>query len=80
LDRPPARPGWLHETKHNGFRALAWKQGERVTVWSRRGAEFTDRFSNHVAVALAGATRGVELGPLDLDHHRQVSGSFEQQG
>jgi bifunctional non-homologous end joining protein LigD len=43
-DRPPAGPGWLHEVKHGGFRILALKQGERVQVWSRRGADFTYRF------------------------------------
>src|SRR3984885_15872475 len=41
---PPAGPGWLHEVKHDGFRILARKQGERVEVWSRRGAVFNDRF------------------------------------
>jgi bifunctional non-homologous end joining protein LigD len=41
---PPAGPGWLHEVKHDGFRVLARKQGERVEVWSRRGAVFNDRF------------------------------------
>jgi bifunctional non-homologous end joining protein LigD len=44
VDRPPAGPGWLHEIKHDGFRILALKQGERVQVWSRRGADFTYRF------------------------------------
>jgi ATP-dependent DNA ligase len=29
---PPAGPGWLHEVKHDGFRILARKQGERVEV------------------------------------------------
>jgi bifunctional non-homologous end joining protein LigD len=43
---PPAGPGWLHEVKHDGFRILARKQGERVNVWSRRGALFNDRFPN----------------------------------
>jgi bifunctional non-homologous end joining protein LigD len=43
--RPPVGPGWLHEVKHDGFRILARKQGERVTLWSRRGADFTDRFT-----------------------------------
>jgi len=28
--KPPAGPGWLHEVKHDGFRILAWKRGERV--------------------------------------------------
>ena len=41
---PPAGPGWLHEMKYDGFRILARKQGERVEVWSRRGALFNDRF------------------------------------
>jgi bifunctional non-homologous end joining protein LigD len=41
---PPAGPGWLHEVKHDGFRMLVRKQGERVEVWSRRGAVFNDRF------------------------------------
>jgi bifunctional non-homologous end joining protein LigD len=43
-DRPPAGPGWLHEIKHDGFRILARKQGDRVQIWSRRGADFTHRF------------------------------------
>jgi bifunctional non-homologous end joining protein LigD len=41
---PPAGPGWLHEMKHDGFRILARKQGERVQVWSRRGALLNNRF------------------------------------
>jgi bifunctional non-homologous end joining protein LigD len=41
---PPAGPGWLHEMKYDGFRILARKQGERVEVWSRRGALFNHRF------------------------------------
>ena len=41
---PPAGPGWRHEVKHDGFRTLVRKQGERVEVWSRRGALFNDRF------------------------------------
>jgi bifunctional non-homologous end joining protein LigD len=41
--RPPAGPGWLHEAKHDGYRIVARKQGECVTLWSRYGADFTDR-------------------------------------
>jgi ATP-dependent DNA ligase len=39
---PPAGPDWLHEIKHDGFRVLAFKDGERIKIWSRRGADFTD--------------------------------------
>ena len=43
--KPPSGPGWTHEVKHDGFRVLVLKQGEQVRVWSRRGADFTERFS-----------------------------------
>ena len=41
--------------KHDGFRILARKPGERVQIWSRRGANFTDRFP-----AIAEAVRGLK--------------------
>jgi ATP-dependent DNA ligase len=41
--RPPAGPGWLHEVKHDGYRIGARKQGESVSLWTRYGADFTDR-------------------------------------
>jgi bifunctional non-homologous end joining protein LigD len=44
----------LHEVKHDGFRTLARKQGERVEVWSRYGTDFTARFSK-----IAEAVRGL---------------------
>jgi bifunctional non-homologous end joining protein LigD len=62
VDRPPAGPGWLHEIKHDGFRIVAWKQGERVTVSSRRGADFTGRFSR-----IADAVRGVSADEAMID-------------
>jgi bifunctional non-homologous end joining protein LigD len=46
---PPVGPGWLHEIKHDGFRTLARKQGERVDVWSRYGTDFTAKFLNIAA-------------------------------
>jgi bifunctional non-homologous end joining protein LigD len=59
---PPAGPGWLHEVKHDGFRTLARKQGERVEVWSRFGTDFTARFSN-----IAEAVRGLPAESALLD-------------
>jgi bifunctional non-homologous end joining protein LigD len=35
--------GWLHEVKHDGYRVIARKAGDRVTLWSRYGTDFTDR-------------------------------------
>jgi bifunctional non-homologous end joining protein LigD len=51
---PPAGPGWLHEIKHDGFRVLAWKRGER--------ADFTDRFSR-----IAEAVRGLSADEALID-------------
>jgi bifunctional non-homologous end joining protein LigD len=41
--RPPAGPGWLHEVKQDGYRIVARKHGESVSLWTRYGADFTDR-------------------------------------
>ena len=62
VDLPPAGAGWLHEVKHDGFRILARKQGERVHVWSRRGANFTDRFTG-----IAEAVRGLNADEALID-------------
>jgi bifunctional non-homologous end joining protein LigD len=35
---------WLHEIKHDGFRCIARKDGERVRLFSRRGSDLTSRF------------------------------------
>ena len=43
VDEPPSGLGWLHEVKHDGYRVIARKDGDRVTLWSRYGTNFTDR-------------------------------------
>jgi bifunctional non-homologous end joining protein LigD len=40
---PPARPGWLHEMKEDGYRLIARKDTNRVTLWSRYATDFTDK-------------------------------------
>jgi bifunctional non-homologous end joining protein LigD len=35
---------WLHEIKHDGFRIIARKDGERVRLYSRPGNDLTYRF------------------------------------
>ena len=39
--RPPSGDGWLHEIKHDGFRVIARKDGERVKLYSRPGNDLT---------------------------------------
>jgi bifunctional non-homologous end joining protein LigD len=41
---PPAGPGWIHEIKHDGFRILAERDPKGVTLHTRRGYDFADRF------------------------------------
>jgi bifunctional non-homologous end joining protein LigD len=41
---PPSGESWLHEIKHDGFRVIARKVGERVRLYSRPGNDLTYRF------------------------------------
>src|SRR5262245_2790077 len=43
-DKLPSGGLWLHEIKHDGFRIIARKDGERVRLYSRPGNELTRRF------------------------------------
>src|SRR5262249_40012766 len=43
-DKLPSGGLWIHEIKHDGFRIIARKDGERVTLYSRPGNDFTRRF------------------------------------
>jgi len=43
-DKLPSGSQWLHEIKHDGFRIIARKDGERVRLYSRPGNDFTHRF------------------------------------
>jgi bifunctional non-homologous end joining protein LigD len=41
---PPSGPLWIHEVKHDGFRVIARKDGDRVRLYSRQGKDLTQRF------------------------------------
>jgi len=41
---PPSGEAWSHEIKHDGFRVIARKDGNRVRLYSRPGNDLTDRF------------------------------------
>jgi ATP-dependent DNA ligase len=42
--QPPSGDDWLHEIKHDGFRVIGRKIGDRVRLYSRPGNDLTDRF------------------------------------
>jgi ATP-dependent DNA ligase len=54
---PPAGPDWLHEIKHDGFRMIARRDGERARLISRHGRDWGDRFRPIVAAIEALAAR-----------------------
>lgn len=49
---PFHRPGWVYEEKYDGYRILAYKEGDRVTLLSRNAKDRTESFSE-VARAIA---------------------------
>jgi|HubBroStandDraft_6_1064221.scaffolds.fasta_scaffold710850_1 ATP-dependent DNA ligase len=36
--KPPTGPQWVHEIKHDGYRLIARKQGDRVRLFKGAGA------------------------------------------
>ena len=47
-DKLPSGSQWLHEIKHDGFRIIARKNGERVRLYSRPGNDLTHAFVKFV--------------------------------
>jgi bifunctional non-homologous end joining protein LigD len=43
-DKLPSGSQWLHAIKHDGFRVIARKDGDRVRLYSRPGNDLTYRF------------------------------------
>src|SRR3954470_19681175 len=47
--RVPIGAGWVYEIKHDGYRLMVRKSGERVRIYTRRGADWTKRFPRIVS-------------------------------
>ena len=52
VSEPFHRPGWVYEEKYDGYRILAYKEGDDVRLVSRNGKDRTETFSE-VAAAVA---------------------------
>ena len=59
---PFDRPGWVYEEKYDGYRILAYKQGDRVTLLSRNAKDRTAHFK-----AVADAVSALRQETLLLD-------------
>lgn len=40
----PASADWIHEIKHDGYRLIIPREGERVRLFTRNGYDWSDRF------------------------------------
>src|SRR3954454_10444206 len=58
----PAGPEWVHEIKHDGFRLVARKDGEKVWLWSRQGRGWAREFA-----AITAALKALPVGQMVLD-------------
>jgi ATP-dependent DNA ligase len=48
-DKPPSGPGWVHETKHDGYRLIARRDGAGIRLLTRNGHDFSERYPAVVA-------------------------------
>ena len=50
--RPPSGPLWVHEIKHDGYRLMVRRDGDRVRCYTRGGYDWAKRFPAIVDAAL----------------------------
>ena len=69
LARPPSAKGWIHEIKFDGYRVQMRIQDGKVTLKTRKGLDWTEKFSA-VAKAAAGLPDAIIDGEIcALDDH-----------
>jgi bifunctional non-homologous end joining protein LigD len=42
--KPPIGAGWIHEIKHDGYRMMAQRAGERLRLITRNGYDWSERY------------------------------------
>jgi ATP-dependent DNA ligase len=42
--RPPSGPRWVHEIKHDGYRLIVRRDGDRVRLFTRHGYDWTAKY------------------------------------
>jgi bifunctional non-homologous end joining protein LigD len=62
VDSVPAGNRWMHEIKFDGYRALITAAGDKVSVFTRKGLDWTDKFQ-----PLAEAVAALDLPPCLID-------------
>jgi bifunctional non-homologous end joining protein LigD len=68
-DRPPKSDAWLHEVKFDGYRMQIHVVGRKVTLFSRNGHNWTERFPHLAAELAALPTCVVDAELVAIDEH-----------
>ena len=55
--RVPAGEDWLHEIKHDGYRLIVQRDGDRVRLFTRNGFDWSARYPVIVEAALRNRTK-----------------------
>jgi bifunctional non-homologous end joining protein LigD len=62
VELAPEGDDWIHEIKHDGYRSQLVINGRNVRAYTRRGADWTDKYSS---VVKAGAELGLKSAIID---------------
>jgi ATP-dependent DNA ligase len=60
--RAPTGPEWVHEIKHDGYRLIVRRDGDRVRLYTRRGFNWSHRFP-----LIVEAVRGLKARSVVVD-------------
>jgi ATP-dependent DNA ligase len=71
-DRLPRGEGWIYEVKFDGYRIQIHKAGDAITLYTRNGADWTERFPR-LAAGLTALPCGSAIIDAELVHLVQRS-------
>jgi bifunctional non-homologous end joining protein LigD len=69
VDRPPAGAGWVHEIKFDGYRVQLRVEGGEVTLKTRKGLDWTEKFEAIASEAKALPDVLIDGEIVALDQH-----------
>jgi bifunctional non-homologous end joining protein LigD len=57
--KPPSGSAWVHEIKHDGYRLIARRDGNRVRLCTRRGYDWSGKYPRIVDSLLSLRVRSI---------------------
>ena len=58
-EKPPSGSAWVHEIKHDGYRLIARRDGNRVRLYTRRGFDWSGKYPRIVESLLSLRVRSI---------------------